>query len=427
MKKDIVKLAKIELERNKKLVAKNTITEDERTVLTEHIRALEELIREAEASEEELTAEEIMRRMRERTDEKLRALEEKIENAHAEPNPGKAAENYLKSEEAKREFGRIIRNCVRSGKDFNQAWFECLREGKHITNDITFSPDEIGVIYPEVVKSRIHDLWNADTNWLNMLNNTRAKRFAVRYTSQSQDSTDVRAKGHQKGATKTAQEVTLTSFVIDAQMVYKMLPIDRITEFYDDGALVDFVIDELYRQFRYEIARCVLVGDGRLATDPDRITSITPIGRTTTDAFVTVAGRDTNVSLVEDLVALLEKIANKDENAVVLAISEADLNILRKRVYGTGGTVQYASREEVAEQLGVARIITTGLVGSANTFKYQAIAFIPRLYATVGDVENPRYETHHDFFTNQDYHRLEAAIGGAPEGLKMGAVLTPAP
>lgn len=427
MKKILVKLVKNEIGRYKKLAVSNTITAEDRASIEEHIRELEALLAEAEASEEERLAEDILRDMREATDEKLRSLAEKIEEA-AKTNPApKPSENYLTTDEAKREFGRIIRNCVRSGKDFNQAWFEHLRGGKHITDDITFSPDEIGVLYPEVVKSRIHDLWNADTNWLNMLNNTRAKRFAVRYTSQSQDSTDVRAKGHQKGATKTAQEVTLTSFVIDAQMVYKMLPIDRITEFYDDGALVDFVIDELYRQFRYEIARCVLVGDGRLATDPDRITSITPIGRTTTDAFVTVAGRDTTVSLVEDLVALLENIANKDENDVVLAISEADLNILRKRVYGTGGTVQYASREEVAEQLGVARIITTGLVGSANTFDYQAIAFIPRLYATVGDVENPRYETHHDFFTNQDYHRLEAAIGGAPEGLKMGAVLTPEP
>lgn len=426
MKKTFIRLVKNEIGRYKKLAVANSLSDEERGAIEEHIRELEAILAEAEAAEDEQRAEDVLRKMQEATDEKLRALAEKIENAASQTPSPKSLENYLASEEAKKDFGRIIRNSIKSRRDFNEEWTEHLN-AKGVSNAISLSPDDIGVLYPEVVKSRIHDLWNTDTNWLNMLKNTRAKVYGVRYTKDVQDDNKVRAHGHQKGATKTAQEFTIETFKIEAQMVYKMVPIDRITEFYDDGALVDYVIDELFRQFRYEVARCVLVGDGRSGSDPDRITSITPVGRTTSDTFVTVAGRDTNVSLVEDLVALLENIDNKEENEIILAISENDLNILRKRVYGSGGTVQYASREEVAEQLGVSRIVTTSLVGSANTFTYQAIAFAAGLYATVGDIENPKYETYHDFMTNMDYHRLESAIGGAPEGLKMGAVLTPAP
>lgn len=420
MKKIFLKLVKNELNRNKKLVAKNTITEDEKTALNEHIAELEAIITEAEAATEEVSAEELLKKMQTATDEKLKALAEKIENAAAEPNPGKAAENYLKSEEAKRDFGRIIRNCVANRSDFNAEWLRHLQEGKHIENAISFSPNEISVLYPEVVRSKFHDLWNADTNWLTMLNNTRAKRFVVRINNADQDTADNRAKGHKKGATKEEQILKLKSFTIDVQMVYKMVPIDRLTEFYDDGALVDYIIDELYRQMKYEIARCVLVGDGRNPGDPDEITSFTAITAATTD-HVTTTIYDSNISFIENIMAMLNTIDTTDRTDVLLFVDKDDLTELRKRMYGAGGTVQYVSAEEVAAQLGVTRIITTPLFGAGEA--YRACAFIPSLYATVGDVENPRYEAFHEFKTNKDYHRLEAPVGGAPEGLLMGGLL----
>lgn len=426
MKKTLVKFVKNEMKRYRELLVSNTLSPEDKTSVSEHLAELETILSEAEASDDEKTAIDALKEMLAKTEEKIAAIAEKVSE---EPQPVPAEDqirNYLATEEAKKDFGRVIRNSYRNHTDFNEAWVAHV-SGKYSTNAITLTNGEFGTLYPEVVKSKIHDLWNADTNWLTMLKNTRAKVYGVRYTSQSQDSTDVRAKGHVKGATKTAQSVTIDSFKIEPQMVYKMIPVDRITEFYDDGALVDFIFDELHRQFRYEIARCVLVGDGRQNNDPDKISSFTPIGRTTTDAWVTVAGRDANVTLVEDLVALSENIKNKAENEIILVISENDLNVLRRRVYGSGGTVQYTSREDVAEQLGVSRIVTSDLVGSANTYSYQAIMFAAGLYATVGDFENPTYETFHDFFTNQDFHRLEFPVGGAPEGLKMGAVLTPIP
>lgn len=419
MKKIFLKLVKNELDRNKKLVAKNTITEDEKAALTEHIAELEALITEAEAATEEVSAEELLKKMQTATDEKLKALAEKIENAAANPAPAAAA-NYLKSEEAKRDFGRIIRNCVANRSDFNAEWLRHLQEGKHIENTITFSPDEISVLYPEVVRSKFHDLWNADTNWLTMLNNTRAKRFVVRLNTDSQDKVEVRAKGHKNGGTKEEQKLAIKSFTIDVQMVYKMVPIDRLTEFYDDGALVDYIIDELYRQMKYEIARCVLVGDGRTPGDPDEITSFTAITAATAD-HVTQTAYDSNISLIENIMAMLNTIDTTDRTDVLLFIDKNDSTELRKRIYGAGGTVQYVSLEEVAAQLGVTRIITTPFFGAGETNR--ACAFIPSLYATVGDVENPRYEAFHEFKTNKDYHRLEAPVGGAPEGLLMGGLL----
>lgn len=419
MKKIFLKLVKNELNRNKKLVAKNTITEDEKAALTEHIAELEALITEAEAATEEVSAEDLLKKMQSATDEKLKALAEKIENAAANPAPAAAA-NYLKTEEAKRDFGRIIRNCVANRSDFNAEWLRHLQEGKHIENNITFTPDEISVLYPEVVRSKFHDLWNADTNWLTMLNNTRAKRFVVRLNTTTQDAQEVRAKGHKKGEEKVEQKLAIKSFTIDVQMVYKMVPIDRLTEFYDDGALVDYIIDELYRQMKYEIARCVLVGDGRTPGAPDEITSFTAITAATTD-HVTTTSYDSNISLIENIMAMLNTIDTTDRTDVLLFVDKDDLTELRKRVYGAGGTVQYVSAEEVAAQLGVTRIITTPLFGAGETNR--ACAFIPSLYATVGDVENPRYEAFHEFKTNKDYHRLEAPVGGAPEGLLMGGLL----
>lgn len=411
MKKQFLALCNAQKQR---LVAqRNTLAETERAIVDESIKELESIIAEAEKMEEETTALDALRKMLDAIETKIKAIEEKMEDPQANPQPVQV-ENWLKSKEAVSAFANAIRKSVRNRTSLNDEWVS------EMSNSITFNPNEYGVLYPEVVKSKINDLWNTDKNWLNQLHNSRAKVFAVRYNEASEDSTDNRAKGHQKGATKTDQSLTIKALKVETQMIYKMVPIDKITEFNDDGALVEYVIDELYRQWKYEIMRAILIGDGRPAASPDKINSFTAIDRAATDSWVGVRTLVAANQFVDEIMSTLDLIKQKED--VILFMNKADITSLRRRLYGAGGTPIYVSMAQIAEELGVSQIVETSLM-TTNSGEARAIAMCPRGYVTVGEMTEPRYETWYDFMKNQTYYRQEAPVGGAPELLGMGAVL----
>ena len=71
----------------------------------------------------------------------------------------------------------------------------------------------------------------------------------------------------------------------------------------------------------------------------------------------------------------------------------------------------------------MSRIITTNLVGSDNqTYTYQAIALCPSKYVVIGE-DAVAVNTWKDWDYNQTGYIMERAIAGAPEGMKMGAVM----
>ena len=80
----------------------------------------------------------------------------------------------------------------------------------------------------------------------------------------------------------------------------------------------------------------------------------------------------------------------------------------------------YIPTEQVAEQIGASRIITTDLLGS----DYKAVAFIPGEYYLVGEsILNPVLMTAHDIYKNVDIYRYECVAGGGINAMKSSAVL----
>ena len=78
------------------------------------------------------------------------------------------------------------------------------------------------------------------------------------------------------------------------------------------------------------------------------------------------------------------------------------------------------SVEQVAEQIGATRIITTDLLGS----DFKAVAMIPSEYYLVGEnILNPVLYTWHEPYKNLDAWRYECVAGGGINGLKSTAVL----
>ena len=344
--------------------------------------------------------------------EQIKALQER-DGAGEEPaanKMSKKAANYLGSEEAMHDFLQTMRES-KTADAFAKNW-----RGKLSENGITIAEGAEDAYMPEAVRGAIQDAWEKPGNWVNRLKNTRAKAYSVRLNTSDQDAETSRAKGHQKGATKVNQALTFNAKKITPQMIYKRIDLDNMTIFEDDGSLLNYISTELVNQWLIEVQRAILVGDGRLDSDPNKIASVEAI----VDAgapYVTTVTHDDATPIIDEIITMLEGI--KDEGSpVTLFMSKQTLNSLRRIMLSDTSTPQYVSQNIVAEQLGVSEIITTSLLGE----DYLAIAVVLDKYVTVGSI-NPAFVEWENYDTNVRNYRVEVPFGGALEGPKSAAVL----
>ena len=135
--------------------------------------------------------------------------------------------------------------------------------------------DGIEWLFPED-----HDLNNTpewikrDTGWvssvMNGVTHTPFSRVRSRFANITED--EARAKGYMKGNLKKEQVFSLLKRSTTPQTIYKKQKLDRddvidITDF----DVVAWIKGELRMMLDEEIARAILIGDGRLPSDDDKI------------------------------------------------------------------------------------------------------------------------------------------------------------
>lgn len=418
MKKQFLSYLNQQLAHNQKLLAMNSISEEDKVLLQEAVDSLTATIEEVnsmEESQESAEAIDALKTTVAEMQESLTAIKEKIQSEKKETNP-ETMENYLQSTNAVHDLCEAIR-ASKNSDQFMTNWNKAL-----VQNGVTIASGSEYAYLPEIVKSKINDLWEKEAGFLSELRNTGAKRFTIRHNTADQDAADSRAKGWKKGQTKTQQALTLSAKLVEAQFIYKLQALDAKDQFDDDGSLLDYVLEELISQVLYEMRRCVLLGDSRADNSNDKITSFEAIARATTDAYVTVSTVTANGFLVDDFRAAIDAIENDSEKKIIAVMSKADLRTLSRMQTASDATPVYMGKEQVAEQLGVQEIITSKLVGENAT--YRMIAFIPDEYVLVGDrVLSPVLTSFDDILTNQTYWRSEVPAGGAVAGLKSAAVV----
>ena len=94
----------------------------------------------------------------------------------------------------------------------------------------------------------------------------------IKSTAASLTEDQARAKGYVKGRKKIEEQITALRRITTPQTVYKLQKLDRddildITDF----DVVAFMKKEMRMMLDEEIARAILVGDGRLTSDPEKI------------------------------------------------------------------------------------------------------------------------------------------------------------
>lgn len=405
---------KNELEAKQALLASNSLAEEDRELISSAVDNLNGIMDALDAEGTDADLDEL-RASIEELNNSIAAIQEKLTQNKQEINTETETMqmNYLQTKNSVHDFANAIRNS-RTGDEFRANWTEMLS-----TNGITITEGSEDAFIPEAVKGMIQDIWDRNADWLRDLNNTGAKRFYCRYNTSDQTAENSRAKGWKKGDTKVGQTINVAAKLLEAQFIYKIQEIDLKTQWDSDEALISYVIGELVDQILYEIKRAILVGDGRDVSSDYKINKFEAIAKSSTDAYTTVSTASATF-LVDDMRAMVDAIKNDNNKPIYVFMSKADLRTLARVQASENSTPVYMSVEQVAEQIGASKIITTDLLGDT----YHAVAMIPSEYYLVGEnILNPVLYTWHEGYKNLDVWRYECVAGGGINGLLSTAVL----
>ena len=257
-----------------------------------------------------------------------------------------------------------------------------LDELKHADYGI----ENIGYLFPDAKSITDEPITlDRDQSWVSVvMNGTKHSPFA-RIKSVLADIRDdkARAKGYAKKAQKKTEEVIkLLTRTTSPTTIYKKQKLDRddivdITDF----NVVSWLKNEMKGKLNEEIARAVLVGDGRTITDPDRVDdeAIRPILKEN-DLYAihkSLESNTTDETLVDDIVMASAELEGSGSPTLFIAKKRLVKMLLLK---DKNGRRLYETEASLAGALGVSKIVTIpqfeGLEHEIKNVNHELLAIV---------------------------------------------------
>lgn len=425
-KKAVAEMAR-ELRRS---LRKNVLSEDGRALA----ESISEVIAEAENSEEEVSSEELEKRVAdavaalkpveesaEETAEKVTETENfkrAVRLAISTNQVAAAKPAYLKTKNSVRDFARCIHEAS-NGDEFSAKWGARLRE-----NGVT------NMAYPEQVEGAIHTAWENAHGLFFALKHVSPREFRIMYSAE--DGADQSAHGHTVGSVKLEQQIFAQGKKLSLQMVYKWLPVNRLDmqALDDPETFISWVTAELTDRVLFSIERAIIGTDVNTVAAA-KITAFESIGaKTAADAFTAFYGTNTATAGVAAS-ALFKQIitaalnVKSDGHGMWLFINKSDLGALMTADFNTTGIPIGAGLDTMAARFGVERVVPVDYLPGSMTAKGQrgtaAVIITPDLYYRIGgDVFGDTWTI---FEKNQQGYMAEVAAGGGIAGLNSTAVI----
>ena len=282
---------------------------------------------------------------------------------------------------------------AKSGRmTLKEAYENAAASLSHADDDhgISYSTDvqNYGVNDPSFLFPEFRELNNTpefimrDQDWVSVVMNGVHRTPFSRVKTQFADITadEARAKGYIKGNQKVEEVFTLLKRVTTPQTIYKLQKLDRddiidITDF----DVVAWIKGEMRIMLNEEIARAILIGDGRSPASNDKISEdhIRPIY---TDASLFVIRKTVDLSDPENILDDAVR-ARKDYkgsgNPIMFTTEEHLTDILLKR--DNIGHKIYKTEAEVATAARVSRIVTVPVMENIQKDNKDLVAIIVNL------------------------------------------------
>ena len=233
----------------------------------------------------------------------------------------------------------------------------------------TYGIDAIDTLFPEPKSMNTPpEFIKRDTNWvagvINGVHHTPFSRIKSMFANITED--EARAKGYIKGKLKKEEVFTLLKRTTTPTTIYKKQKLDRddiidITDF----DVVAWIKSEMRMMLDEEIARAILVGDGRLTSDDDHINeaNIRPIWKDddlyTIKTKITVGAAATDDDKAKAVIKAAVKSRKNYKgsgNPVLYTTEDFLTNCLL--LEDTQGYRLYKSEQDVATAMRVSRIVT---------------------------------------------------------------------
>lgn len=235
-----------------------------------------------------------------------------------------------------------------------------LEELKHADYGI----ENIGYLFPDAKSVTDEPTFlDRDQSWVSVvMNGTKHSPFA-RIKSVFADIRDdkARAKGYAKKAQKKTEEVIkLLTRTTSPTTIYKKQKLDRddLTDITDFN-VVSWLKNEMKGKLNEEIARAILIGDGRQITDPDRVDdeAIRPILKEN-DLYAFHKSLDANTTdetLVDDIVLASADLEGSGSPTLFISKKRLVKMLLMK---DKNGRRLYETEASLASAIGVTKIVT---------------------------------------------------------------------
>ena len=262
---------------------------------------------------------------------------------------------------------------VLSHSDMEEIFSDAKRTGSlkeaFLAHNATYGIDQIDTLFPEPKSMNTPpEFIKRDTNWvagvINGVHHTPFSRIKSMFANITED--EARAKGYIKGKLKKEEVFTLLKRTTTPTTIYKKQKLDRddiidITDF----DVVAWIKSEMRMMLDEEIARAILVGDGRLTSDDDHIneTNIRPIWKDddlyTIKTKITVGASATDDDKAKAVIKAAVKSRKNYKgsgNPVLYTTEDFLTNCLL--LEDTQGYRLYKSEQDVATAMRVSRIVT---------------------------------------------------------------------
>lgn len=303
--------------------------------------------------------------------------------------------------------------------------------GDAIAHAATYGVEPIDYLFPDAKTiNTTPEFIKRDTGWVaRLMNGVHHTPFA-RVKSIFADITadEARARGYMKGKLKKEEVFTLLKRTTTATTVYKKQKMDRddivdITDF----DVIAWLKGEMRMMLDEEIARAILIGDGRLTSDDDHIPEdhIRPIWKDaelyTINPVIELEGAETEDDIARSFIRTAIK-ARKDYkgsgNPILFTTEDflTDMLLLEDKI----GHPLYDSVEKLATKLRVSSIVTVEVMEGqtreveGKTRTLMGIIVNPRDY-NVGADRGGAVNMFDDFDIdyNQQKYLIETRCSGA--------------
>lgn len=212
------------------------------------------------------------------------AFEDDEENEEEEPMRKNAFERKAAPTEvlSHAEMKAIIQRGIKLGS-MRQAWEEALETNDTLSHAVynddgseqTYGVANIDYLFPDYTElNDTPEMIQRDNDWVNVILNgvKKTPKARLRTTFANITMEEARAKGYAKGDKKDPEVFALLRRTVDPQTIYKYQELDQ-DDFIDldDFNVIAWMKAEMRLMLNEEIARAILLGDGRNVLDKYKI------------------------------------------------------------------------------------------------------------------------------------------------------------